>query len=68
MLSIINNDKQAIKYPIQKITSNLKNIPISSSILYDLEYNNTLSLYSAYKNISTKRRSYSEKNTTLKDN
>ncbi len=68
MLSIINNDKLSTKYSTQKITSNLKNIPISSSILYDLEYNNTLSLYSAYKNNLTKRRSYSEKNTYLKNN
>ncbi len=52
----------------QKIHSSLKNIPISSSILYDLEYNNTLSLYSVYKNNSNKRRSCSEKNTSLKNN
>jgi len=68
MLSVIASDKIAQKYQTQKIHSSLKNIPISSSILYDLEYNNTLSLYSVYKNNSNKRRSYSEKNTTLKDN
>jgi len=38
-----------------------KNIPVSLSVLHDLEYNNTLSLYSKYKNV--KRRSSSERNT-----
>ena len=49
-----------------------KNIPVSVSILHDLEYNNNIiSLYSAYNNRKsnrsfkcnhTKRRSYSERN------
>jgi hypothetical protein len=50
-----------------------KNIPIAISMLHDLEYNNTLSLYSTYKNNNfnnnyninlhrNKRRSSSEKN------
>ncbi len=54
-----------------------KNIPIAMSMLHDLEYNNTLSLYSTYKNNNfnnnyninlhrnlhrNKRRSSSEKN------
>lgn len=54
---------QQIKYNIE-ISKKPKNIPISTSVLYDLEYNNNLSLYSAYKNTLNKRRSSSERNST----
>jgi hypothetical protein len=59
------NIKRSVDIKLKSInptTTDIKNIPISSSILYDVEYNNTIALYSTYKD-NIKRRSYSERNT-----
>lgn len=42
-------------------TKELKNIPISISLLHELEYNNLCIIYKIGKSCSTKRRAYSEK-------
>jgi hypothetical protein len=71
MLSVIQNNNDILYYTsliakntIRKniLNTNSNNIPVSNSILHDLEYNNTVSLYSTYKNKLNKRRSYSENN------
>ena len=41
--------------------SKRKNIPVSNSLLHDLEYSHTLSLYSSYTSKLQKRRAYSER-------
>ena len=42
-------------------TSKRKNIPVSTSLLHNLEYSHTISLYSLYNSKLQKRRAYSER-------
>ncbi len=75
----IKNNKSNIRSPrvmsprvmsprvINNKLDTIKNIPVSNSILYDVEYNNTVALYSTYKDTTYKRRSYSEKNNVTKE-
>lgn len=64
------SDNKDIFKSNQFMSNYKKNIPISISILHDLEYNNNISLYSSYnpsvinKALNNKRRSNSEKNTS----
>ena len=47
--------------PFQIKTSKRKNIPVSTSLLHNLEYSHTISLYSLYNSKLQKRRAYSER-------
>jgi hypothetical protein len=50
------------------ITKELKNIPISISLLHEQEYNNLCIIYKIGKSNSPKRRAYSEKSSCKMDN